>query len=222
MAGFAERFLLIDLDGTLVDPAPGIVGSAQAALRALGAPVPAFEDMTWIIGPPLRQSFATLLGGADRAEAALAAYRDVYKGGEMFNATPYSSIFEALQACRDAGLALYLCTAKPLPFAAQIIERFGFSAYFEALYGAELDGRFDDKGDLIAHILKTRQLDAAQGQMIGDRGVDMSAAKRNGMASVGVLWGYGSEAELLEAGAERLCAAPAELPGCVLGQTKFS
>lgn len=64
--------VLFDLDGTLIDPANGIYDSVKVALRTLGvATVP--TDLSWVIGPPLRQSFAVLLGGTDRVEDAVTA-----------------------------------------------------------------------------------------------------------------------------------------------------
>ena len=210
-----EKFLLFDLDGTLVDPAPGIIGSCQSALAALGQPVPPHEELKWIIGPPLRRSFAQLLGDADQVETAVTLYRESYAGGGIFQAEPYHGIFIALSDLKDDGYRLVLCTAKPRPFAQAVIKHFGFAEYFDGVYGPELDGRFDDKGDLIAHLFAREGFDAAQGCMIGDRDNDTLAAGRNGLESIGALWGYGNVRELNEGGATILCARPGELRKCV-------
>ncbi len=59
--------VLVDLDGTLVDPKPGLIGSIQYALDKLGHPVPPADELLWMIGPPLRVSFpAAGLGGPHR------------------------------------------------------------------------------------------------------------------------------------------------------------
>lgn len=211
----AEKFLLFDLDGTLVDPALGIVGSCQSALSALGCPVPHHDELSWIIGPPLRRSFATLLQDADQTEAAVGLFREFYAAGGIFQAAPYDGIFTALSALKDDGYRLLVCTAKPRLFALKVIAHFGFSDYFDGLYGAELDGRFDDKGDLIAHLFAQEGLLPGQGCMIGDRDNDILAASRNDLASIGVLWGYGDDAELKTSGATVLCQQPDELRDCV-------
>ncbi|MBN2906989.1 MAG: HAD hydrolase-like protein [Rhodobacteraceae bacterium] len=211
----ADKFLLFDLDGTLVDPARGIIGSCQSALAALGRPVPPHDDLKWIIGPPLRHSFATLLGGTDQAEAAVTLYRKFYADGGIFQAEPYGGIFAALSDLRQDGYRLVVCTAKPRPFARQVIAHFGFADYFDGLYGAELDGRFDDKGALIAHLFAKEGFNATQGCMIGDRDNDTRAAGRNQMASIGVLWGYGDARELRAGGATALCSHPHDLRQCV-------
>jgi phosphoglycolate phosphatase len=83
------------------------------------------------------------------------------------------------------------------------------------VYGAELDGRYDDKAELLAHLLATERVSADVAVMIGDRAVDMRAAKANGLRAVGVLWGYGSERELVEAGADMLCRTPKDLADLV-------
>jgi phosphoglycolate phosphatase len=83
------------------------------------------------------------------------------------------------------------------------------------VYGAELDGRNSAKGDLIAHILVTERIDPTRTVMIGDRSHDVVGATSNGVAAVGVLWGYGDRAELEGAGAARIAARPQELPEIV-------
>ena len=207
-----RNVLLVDLDGTLIDPAEGIVGCFRFALEALGRPAPAAADLTGIIGPPLRRSFAERLGGAVDAEAALAIYRSRYASEGIFEAIVYEGVPGALEALNDAGARLILCTAKPHVYAIRILERFDLARHFEAAYGAELDGRFEDKGDLIAHILDKSGIDASDCVMWGDRKHDVVAARRHAIPTIGALWGYGGADELREAGAAALCAAPVEVP----------
>ncbi|NDV01882.1 HAD hydrolase-like protein [Pseudoroseicyclus tamaricis] len=211
-ADLSPGFLFFDLDGTLVDPAPGIIGSVQEALTALGQPAPPHQDLLWVIGPPLRASFAKLLGEEGDVERAVALYRATYSEGGLFRAEPYEGIFEALTALKGNGYRLFVCTSKPLPFARRVIAHFGFMEYFEEIYGPDLDGRFDDKGDLIAHILHSQNLPAEEGCMIGDRANDTLAARRNALRSIGVTWGYGSHRELRENGATILCETAHQLP----------
>ena len=214
-AGRSAAVLLLDLDGTLVDPAPGILGSVRHALTSLGRAAPPDRDLRWMIGPPLRESFARLLGGDAEVERAVEAYRAVYATGGLLEAAPYAGIHEALAALRGDGHRLVVCTAKPWPFARQVVAHFGFADAFEAVFGPELDGRHDDKGALVAHILAALDLKAGDGCMIGDRANDVLAARRNGMASIGVTWGYGEPDELLGAGATILCDRVADLPARV-------
>jgi phosphoglycolate phosphatase len=205
-------FILFDLDGTLVDPAPGITGSVQYALKELDYNVPSARDLHWVIGPPLRQSFAKLMGSDGMIEEAVELYRVAYRNGGIIQAEPYAGIFDALKVLKLQRYRLLLCTSKPLPFARKVIEHFGFASYFDELYGAELDGRFDDKAELISHILLSHELKARHGCMVGDRSNDTLAARQNDMTSIGVTWGYGDRHELLGNGATALCERVEDLP----------
>ena len=186
--------LLVDLDGTLTDPASGIVGSFRHALEALGRPAPPAAELSWIIGPPLRRSFAELLGGPERAEEALALYRARYGATGLFEASVYAGAAESLAAMRAGGARLFLCTSKPVVYARRILDRFALTRHFDAVHGAELDGRREDKGDLIAHILAEERLKPEDCAMWGDRKHDVIGAARHGIPTLGALWGYGGAA----------------------------
>jgi phosphoglycolate phosphatase len=207
--------ILVDLDGTLVDPKPGLIGSVQYALRKLGRPVPPAEELLWLIGPPFRVSFPKLLGTPDLTEAAIAYYRESYFSGAMYDAVVYAGMPEALDALAAAGCRLIVATSKPHHYARPILQRFDLARCFAAIHGPELDGTNDHKSDLIAHIIDREGVDPERAIMIGDREFDVAAAARNGVAAIGVTWGYGSAAELETAGAAALCNAPADLVSTV-------
>jgi len=207
--------ILVDLDGTLTDPAAGIIAAVRHAIAQMDATPPLAEALRWVIGPPLRQSFPRLLGDGHDVEAAIGHYRDHYGAGGLFEAAVYDGIFDALAVLRDRPARLLVCTAKPQHFAERVLDHFDLSARFDAIYGPDLEGRLDDKGDLIAHMIEVEGFDPGRAVMIGDRGSDVFAAKRHGIPTVGVLWGYGSREELVDAGAAALCAEPAALPDMV-------
>jgi phosphoglycolate phosphatase len=204
--------ILLDLDGTLVDPAVGILTSYRHALTALGRPVDEEADLNSVIGPPLRVSFAQLLGEGGDTEAAVAHYRTRYAAGALFEAHLYPGIPEALERLSSMGFRLLICTSKAHVYARRIVEHFGIARLLSGVYGAELDGRHDDKGDLIAHIIETEGLCAGETVMVGDRKHDVIGAARHGIPCIGAAWGYGSPAELTEAGATLLIDTPANLP----------
>ena len=211
--------VLVDLDGTLVDPKPGLIGSVQYALRKLGHPVAPAEELLWLIGPPLRVSFPKLLGRPDLTEQAIAHYRECYFNGGMYDAIVYDGVPAALDALSAAGCRLFVATSKPHYYARPILERFDLAHRFAGIHGPELDGTNDHKHDLIAHIIAREGVVPEAAVMIGDREFDVAAAARNGIPTVGVTWGYGSRAELQAAGAATLCDAPADLAGIVLELT---
>ena len=118
----------------------------------------------------------------------------------------YDGIPEALAGLRADGYRLILCTAKPMPFAREVVAHLGLGAHLDGIRGADLDGRHEDKADLIADILRDQRLDPGRGCMIGDQEHDTRAAAMNGLSSIGVTWGYGSAHEL-ETGGNGRCSA---------------
>ncbi|MDX2204860.1 MAG: HAD hydrolase-like protein [Hyphomicrobiaceae bacterium] len=203
--------IFLDLDGTLIDPKPGIVGSILYALNKMGrADPPSAEELHWAIGPSLRTTFAHLLDGC-RAEDAVAYYRENYRRGAMYDCVVYAGIPEALALLAGAGHRLHIVTAKPHVFARPIAERLGLAGLVAGIHGPELDGTRDDKGELLAHVLAAEAIAPERAVMIGDRRFDMLAAAANGVPGIGITWGYGTAEELEQAGASLLCHAPPEL-----------
>lgn len=203
--------ILIDLDGTVHDPAPGIIGSVQYALRELALPVPQHEDLHWVIGPPLRVVFPQIGVKPGDVERAVQLYRVNYRNGAMYDAIVYEGIPAALDELRSLGARLIMATSKPHAFAKPIMERFDLAGRFAAIHGAELDGTRDDKAELIAHIIAEEGVDAKRAVMIGDRKFDCLGAGRHGIPTIGVLWGYGTADELRAHGAAHLAETPSEL-----------
>jgi len=205
--------LLFDLDGTLTDPKPGIVGCIRFALDQLTVACPADDALVQYIGPPLRATFGTLLGTTDarRIEEAMAFFRQRFSETGLFENQLYDGVPAMLKRTGQAAAAAYVATSKPAVYAERIVKHFGLDEHFRRVYGAELDGRFDDKAELLAHLLATERVSPDVAVMIGDRAVDVRAAKANGLRAIGVLWGYGSERELIDAGADMLCRTPNDL-----------
>jgi len=197
--------LFLDLDGTLTDSGPGIFASVRHAMDQLGLTTP--EDLSWVIGPPLLDSFARL--GAPDPQEALRLYRARYTAEGLFENRVYSGIFEALDQLAGR-YRLCLATAKPRVYATRITAHFGLDRHLFAQFGPELDGTRNDKGELLAYALDELGLDPAECAMIGDRHHDIDAARAVGMRAVGVLWGYGAPGET--DAADALCAAPEALP----------
>jgi phosphoglycolate phosphatase len=207
--------MLFDLDGTLTDPKQGIIGCLRYALESLGANAPPAQALERLIGPPLSESFAHLLGPEDndRVEQAVRLYRERFTAKGMFENSVYPGIVDALAELRDYGVQLFVATSKPRGFAEGIVEHFGLGRFFVNVYGSELTGANAEKKDLLAHVLRAESLSPTDTLMVGDRAHDVLGAQANGLFSVGVLWGYGSREELVAAGGGALCDAPRALGG---------
>ena len=203
--------VFLDLDGTLTDPKLGITRSVAHALKELRLPVPPADDLTWVIGPALLDSFSRL--GAPDPDRALAIYRRRYTDVGLFENSVYAGIPEAMQALWTSGIAMHLATANPHQYARRITAHFGLSRYLSHEFGPELDGTRNDKSELLAHALEEIGIKAGRAVMVGDRIHDFNAARQVGMRSIGVSWGYGSAQELSKADA--ICSAPADLPAVI-------
>ena len=207
--------VFFDLDGTLTDPKIGITTSIQYALAKFDVAIPTPDELTWCIGPPLHASFKALLGTTDAdADRAVDLYRERFSDVGLFENTLYAGIAETLTDVAVTGRRLFVATSKPHVFADRIIDHFGLRKHFGRVFGSELDGTRVHKTDLLRYALDETDTDPARAIMIGDRKHDIIGAANNGIATIGVLYGYGSRAELVDAGAGHLCKTPGDIPGC--------
>lgn len=194
--------ILIDLDGTLTDPKVGITTSARYGLEKVGHPISEDTNIDWIIGPPLKASLAKILNvDADDtlAEQALMAYRERFAVTGLYENHIFEGVAETLAELKRRGYRLFLATAKPTVYAKQILEHFDLAQYFTEIYGSELNGDRTNKGELIQYILEQQGMQADQCIMVGDREHDIFGARHNGIESIAVKYGYGSEIELQQA-----------------------
>jgi phosphoglycolate phosphatase len=207
--------IYFDLDGTLTDPKIGITRSIRYALNELGCHAPPEDELTWCIGPPLRASLKSLMGTDDLAEMALASYRKRFSEIGLYENSVYPEIEGVLVHLRKSGHRLFVATSKPRIYAERIISHFNLTAYFERVFGSELDGIRSDKTELLNFALNEARNDPTHAVMIGDRSHDMIGARNNQMTAIGVLYGYGSKQELTDAGAHHVCLTPNAVLECI-------
>jgi phosphoglycolate phosphatase len=205
--------VLFDLDGTLTDPREGITRCLQYALEKLNRSAPSQSALATYIGPPLRSTFKSLLGApsAEQVEAAVCFYRERFSLVGLFENELYAGVPEMLESLRGARFRLFVATSKAAVFAERIIAHFRLAEFFDGVYGASLDGRFDDKAELLRHLIETEALAASETVMVGDREHDIIAARHNRIIALGVTYGYGSREELRTAGAACLCESPRQI-----------
>ena len=205
--------IFFDLDGTLTDPKVGITRCIQHALRELGAIPPDADELTWCIGPPLLESFKSMLGDDTLAKVALKHFRARFSEVGLFENQLYMGVPEALGRLSGKDVSLYVATSKPQDYAERIVEHFGLNAFFKGVFGPTLQGDRAIKTDLLRWALGETRAKADASVMVGDRSHDMVGATDNGMRAVGVLYGYGCREELEASGAELLVSNPDELSG---------
>jgi phosphoglycolate phosphatase len=207
--------VLFDLDGTITDAREGIVASLRHALDRMGAPVPPEAELTRFIGPPLRDAFATLLMQPDEEaiRTAVGYYRERYERVGLYENRVYPRIPELLERIGAMGWRAYVATYKPTPFAERVLIHFRLRGHFAGVFGGRLDAGPIRKSDLIRQALGMERIAPDRVVMVGDRDQDIRAAHENGLASVGVTYGYGSREELRGAGATWICDDPSAVFG---------
>ena len=223
---------LVDLDGVLADSRVAITSCMNHALAAAGRePVPPAE-LYPLIGPSLSFGFSSLLGvdpDDPLVASCIASYRSVYGEVSLRDTPTYPGVPEAVAAIAagdggrgdgrgDGGAPskrrrLAVATSKPRAFAEPLIAALGLRDHFEAVFAPEMDLHVESKTTTVGRALEA--LGATTGTMIGDRHVDMEAARAHGLRAVGVNWGFGTPEELLTAGADILVDTPADLPAAV-------
>ena len=198
------QYILFDLDGTLTNSELGITKSVQHALEKFGIVV---EDRTVLrpfIGPPLGESFQVYYGMTkEESERAIEYYRERFSVKGLYENEVYPGVEKVLQTLKECGKKLIVATSKPEKFTMLILEHFDLLKYFDFVAGATLDGSRGEKADVIRYALEISGIeDKSDVIMIGDRKYDILGAKENGLASMGVLYGFGDREELTEAGAD--------------------
>jgi len=208
------KYILFDLDGTLTDPKIGITKSVAYSLEKMGIKAIDFEALTKFIGPPLKDSYMNFYGFTEtEAEEAIVLYREYFAVTGLFENQVYQGIEALLGKLLAEGYILAVATSKPTVFAETIINHFELDQYFTCIVGSHLDGRRTKKAEVIEAVLSALAIEDEKEQiiMIGDREHDIIGAKTVGIDSIGVIYGYGSKAELEAAGADFLVSRVDEI-----------
>lgn len=191
--------VLWDLDGTIVDSAPGIMHGITKMLETFGLPVPPYERLLTYIGPPIFDAFRDNgLDDAVELELALQTYRDFYEHGGEFDSRVYPGVASIIRDLRAAGVPQSTATSKPEPSAARVLEHFGIAEELDAIVGATVDESRSKKADVVAEALRVlgeQGADLSNVIMIGDRFYDVQGSAEHGVPCIYVTWGYGTSGE---------------------------
>lgn len=205
-------YCLFDLDGTLTDPYEGITNSIKYGLAKFGICENDTCKLKSFIGPPLYRSFMDSYSFTqEQAAQAVGYYREYFAQKGIFESRVYDGIKNMLYGLKQRDFRLLVATSKPQVFAERIIKHFNLWQYFDFIAGATLDDSRVEKADVISYALKSCNIAPYNAIMVGDRKHDIIGAKKNGLNSVGVLYGYGGEDELKSAGADYIAATPSDV-----------
>ena len=187
--------ILFDVDGTLIDSAPGIINTLEEVFSQMGVDT-TNVDLRRYLGPPLRKSFGEHFADPALIEKATGLYRDSYAVKGSHECTPYSGAAGMLRRLKDAGLLLCTATSKPTAVVTPILEEKGLAPFFDFIGGASMDESRDTKTEVVRYVLAQPMMQGKRVLMVGDRNDDMRGAADCGLDAAGALYGYGSREEL--------------------------
>ncbi len=212
------KYLLFDLDGTLIYSHPGIFSCFRYAMQKMGREIPTDEQLRPCIGPSLFYSFTTFFGMTEEdAHRAVALYREQYAITGMWENTPVEGALEGVKALKEGGYILGLATSKPSIPAEKIVERHGFAPYLTVTVGSGFDGSLPTKASVIEEAMKRLGAKREDCLMIGDRHYDAEGATEMGVdCALLRVGGYADEEELQGCGAKYVIDGFAELTALLL------
>lgn len=211
--------VIFDFDGTICDTGEGIVKSAKYALDAFGYKMPEdCRELEYFIGPPLMVTFQEKFG-ADPVQAGelVKKYRQRYSAEGLYESRLYDGIPQLLKSLCQDGIKIGIASSKPVQFVEALLEHFNIRSYFSAVCAVTFSADCESKASIIERCCKELGVAGNRTLMAGDRSFDINGAKANIIKSAGVLWGYGSKFELIEAGAEYLADKPGDIEAVALG-----
>ena len=211
------KYLMFDLDGTLVESGDGIVASAKHALSTMGWEMLSEAEYKKFIGPPLFDSFTKFCGmNPGEADRAIEIYREHYESAGYLLAPMYEGVEAMLDELKDKGHTMMVVTSKPAPIAEKIIKKHGLDKYFVNLTGPSHEEKTVHKDVMIKRAFEKNGItDPKSAVMIGDRKFDIEAANKNGVDSIAVMYGYGNREEFERHGATHIVEKCGDIPGVV-------
>jgi phosphoglycolate phosphatase len=211
----APKAFIFDLDGTLIDSLADIAESINRMLDARGYPRCQQEVFKQMVGDGMEKLVERALPEVVRNEALIKVCVEEYRAhyDTLWNAQtrPYPGIVAMLAELKTRGVRLGVISNKAHRFTVPMTEHFFGADVFDHILGQRTEVPRKPAPDGAHEMATFLGLRTDEMAYVGDSGIDMQFAKSSGMRAVGVRWGFRSEAELIECGADVLLSSPAEL-----------
>jgi phosphoglycolate phosphatase len=187
---------IFDLDGTLVDSAPGILSSFRIALQQLNLKSAVPLDGS-LIGPPLPRIVDQLVPNADALTKSnvIEAFKSHYDSEGVLDSTPFEGVYECLMRLHAAKFGIWIATNKRSAPTARLLHYLGWSSIFDAVYSLDsFTPALETKSQILGKILQVHTLGHDESVYVGDRPEDREAARECALPFIMVDWGYGGYA----------------------------
>ncbi|MFD0704969.1 HAD hydrolase-like protein [Alloscardovia venturai] len=224
-----RKIVLLDLDGTCVKSAEGILASVRLTYTHFNKEMPDDRELQTFIGPALVDSFMSHGFTEDNAQDAVNFFRESYtkpffddpqapgqKIPGLYLSRMYFGLLGQLQKLREAGYVLAVATSKPQNEANRLCEHIGLEYLVTGIYGASggLDTSRLHKDQVIAFAFEKLRYNEEAGDravMVGDRWTDIDGAHANNIPAIGAGWGYAADGEFEEHNADAVAEGVEDL-----------
>lgn len=210
---------LFDMDGTILDTLEDMYNSVNATMRHFSLPEISIDDTRAYVGNGAARLIerAVPVGTSPAlTEEVLEWYKGYYNDHSSIATAPYAGIPELLAALKEAGVRLAVVSNKPDRTVRELADAF-FEGLFVSAVGESPAVRRKPAPDTVNAAVAAMGLEKADCVYIGDSEVDVATAANAGLDCISVSWGFRSEAQLVEAGAQLIVATPDELSEALLG-----
>ena len=184
--------VVFDLDGTLLDTAPGVVKAVEYTIKKIGHPPLSNETILKFIGPPIKDSLMKYCNLTELLAAeATAIFRNRYSTVDLYQADPYEGVFDMLKKIKNDGSKIGVATYKREDYAIKLLEQKGIAVYCQSIKGADEHG-IKSKQDILEDCIRALHTDKPQDAvLVGDTIHDAEGALHAGTFFIGVTYGYG-------------------------------
>lgn len=186
--------ILFDLDGTLIDSAPGIVESFSFAFNKIYG-VACIKDIKSLIGPPIKEVLFAVNGETNSIimNEFVEAFKLHYDTEGFKKSQLFENVSDVLKILNNEKLGLFIATNKRKLPTKLILDYLNLNQYFKGVYCPDsFENIFENKTDLIQNLLTSFALEKAETLFIGDTSHDGFAAVANGLDFALVEYGYGN------------------------------
>lgn len=209
------KYILFDLDGTLIDSGEGIINSVKYALKKYGIEENDMEFLKSFIGPPLKQRFKQCYNFTEvECKQLVDSFKEYYVDKGIFENKAYPDVLNVLKELKNTGKHMMVATSKPEQLAHEILAQHDFIKYFDFIGGSLMDETRSNKTEVLQYVLEANHIENENPDkflMVGDTKYDILGAKKLNFNTLGVTYGYGTKMELLTAGADFIVEEPKEI-----------